>query len=303
MVEGESATTEQRVVGTDRSGGVGEPVAVEVFWTREQSTWAVRFVDGEGNQVGDAEFRGRKSLAVDAARKMRDPGQPIRVFTRDGDLQRVEEGTDRGRRVDEDSIEDLDDLNDRDEDFLDLRRRMAEVRAAGSVSFDRASSKNTYRFKSPAVTTDGVSEWEQVIRLDTLTNVVDRFRDRDEDIDQETAKQIVRRGLVDGEVSVDCDCPSQKWWGFEYVVTQLGSKFGQSQTIPPDERNPSTERSTCKHLAVVIEMLLDDEGGLLDDMAEALVGKIEEDSLVDRLRREDVTDIVDRRLDRRTSTT
>lgn len=63
------------------------------------------------------------------------------------------------------------------------------------------------------------------------------------------------RDAIKGDIKVMCDCPAFKWWGWQYIATQKGYKYGRPQTIYPTIRNPKLTGSVCKHLENVLLVL------------------------------------------------
>lgn len=56
------------------------------------------------------------------------------------------------------------------------------------------------------------------------------------------------RLAIAGDLRIRCSCPAFKYWGYEYITTELGIHKGQDQTIYPHIRNPRLEGVVCKHL-------------------------------------------------------
>lgn len=65
----------------------------------------------------------------------------------------------------------------------------------------------------------------------------------DEDL---TVQEKVRLALQ-GDLKVYCSCPAYRYWGFEYINSQLGSNAGDDQKRFPHIRNPKLEGILCKH--------------------------------------------------------
>lgn len=68
------------------------PDHIEVFYVDRANGWATAEFDAVGNQIGEAVYSYRKSLAVREARAMAGSIYPIRVFGRDGNPQRTING-------------------------------------------------------------------------------------------------------------------------------------------------------------------------------------------------------------------
>lgn len=155
------------------------------------------------------------------------------------------------------------------DDFLDVSERADEVANQG-VEFDRMTGPNTFRFQASAVTTEDQDTWEVMIRPDSFRQLLDQLEGRN--FDKQNIENIIERGIEDGEVSVACDCPAFKWWGMEYIATQMDNIFGRGQSIAPEIRNPQEQGGgLCKHLVAVI-MNLD---SMLGDMAEGVMDEVD----------------------------
>lgn len=61
-----------------------------------------------------------------------------------------------------------------------------------------------------------------------------------------TTAEKVRLSLA-GDLAIHCTCPAFKWWGYEYIMTQLDSNSSSVQNIYPKIRNPKLEGTLCKH--------------------------------------------------------
>ena len=84
------------------------------------------------------------------------------------------------------------------------------------------------------------------IKLEDYTDVKD-----DETL---TAQEKVRLCL-DGDIKVFCSCPAYRYWGFEYINTQLDSNEGDPQERFPIIRNPHLTGILCKHIYKVLQVL------------------------------------------------
>lgn len=103
----------------------------------------------------------------------------------------------------------------------------------GTVYFDvRSASGNGY--------------YTVKFRLVDLPDVID-----DPDL---TPQEKVRLAL-DGDINVYCSCPAYRYWGFEYINTQLGSNEGDPQERFPHVRNPKLTGILCKHIYKAFSVL------------------------------------------------
>lgn len=74
---------------------------------------------------------------------------------------------------------------------------------------------------------------------------LDEYSDLEGLKDLSTKEKV--RLAISGDLSVHCDCPAFKYWGYEYIVTQLGTNSHTDQGIYPEVRNPRLEGILCKH--------------------------------------------------------
>lgn len=61
-----------------------------------------------------------------------------------------------------------------------------------------------------------------------------------------TTKEKVRLALS-GDMKIHCDCPAFRYWGYEYITTQLDANSHTQQYLYPIVRNPKLEGTLCKH--------------------------------------------------------
>ncbi len=80
-----------------------------------------------------------------------------------------------------------------------------------------------------------------------------------------TAPEAARLLLWSGNIRVHCPCPAFKFWGSQYILTQLDSAIIPENRYP-HIRNPSLKGIVCKHLNRSIKVL----GFHLGDMASAI---------------------------------
>jgi hypothetical protein len=104
-------------------------------------------------------------------------------------------------------------------------------------------------------------EWDAEVR-DTSTDPV----------------EAARLLMWSGNLRVHCPCPSFKWWGYQYILTQLDAAIDPNDLpnkdtpdrmagqIFPKIRNPHLKGICCKHLRRTIKVL----PFHLGDMAQAI---------------------------------
>lgn len=153
-----------------------------------------------------------------------------------------------------------------DRQYLDAERRKNELRRLGT-SFDGLKGSTlvfrTYSSKYGLPKEDGGNSkiWTQEVQLLDLAEAL-RMRDM-------RLRDRVRLAF-DGDVAVKCDCPAFVYWGFGYIVSQLGAgKPGETYdpewpmlinqapgtypTQPRRRRNVHQRGTVCKHLYLVFE--------------------------------------------------
>lgn len=73
--------------------------------------------------------------------------------------------------------------------------------------------------------------------------------------EEDLTPQEVIRLAIDGDIKVHCSCPAYRYWGFEYINTQLDSNEGDPQERFPIIRNPHLTGILCKHIYKVLQTL------------------------------------------------
>ena len=69
-----------------------------------------------------------------------------------------------------------------------------------------------------------------------------------------SAVEAARLLLWSSNIRVHCPCPSFKFWGYQYVLTQLEAAI-VPETRYPHIRNPRLKGTCCKHLRRVLKVL------------------------------------------------
>lgn len=100
-------------------------------------------------------------------------------------------------------------------------------------------------FETPSQVTPGVT-YIQKIKMREFKDI-----EGEEDL---TVQEKVRLALS-GDIEVSCTCPAYRWWGYEYIMTQLDANNGPDQNIFPKIRNPNLLGTVCKHLKVVLQVI------------------------------------------------
>jgi hypothetical protein len=68
------------------------------------------------------------------------------------------------------------------------------------------------------------------------------------------AVEASRMLLWGGNVRLHCHCPSYKYWGYQYILTQLDAAI-RPENRYPSIRNPQLKGVCCKHLRRTIKVL------------------------------------------------
>jgi hypothetical protein len=91
--------------------------------------------------------------------------------------------------------------------------------------------------------------WYQKIRFLDLEKAIELMSDEK----PLTARQAVNLAIF-GDVSVHCNDPSWKYYGWQYIATQLGYAIHPEDRYPV-KRNPQCKGTVCKHLYNVLTVL------------------------------------------------
>jgi len=68
------------------------------------------------------------------------------------------------------------------------------------------------------------------------------------------ANEAARLLLWSANIQVHCGCPSFKFWGYQYILTQLSASI-VPEVRYPHIRNPNLKGIACKHLRRTIKVL------------------------------------------------
>jgi len=102
----------------------------------------------------------------------------------------------------------------------------------------------TILFMTPSGTTPGLF-WNQQVKLLDLRAILKKSKKND--------LGKIREALA-GNVSVHCDDPSYKFWGYQYIGT-INKYAIKAENRKPVIRNPRLRGGTCKHLEQVLQVL------------------------------------------------
>lgn len=102
-----------------------------------------------------------------------------------------------------------------------------------------------------------INSWHTYIQFDEWDAEI-----RDTSI---SAVEAARLLLWGANIRVHCDCPAYKFWGMQYIDTQLDIAINPEERFP-HIRNPNLKGIVCKHLSRNIKVL----PFHLGDMAKAI---------------------------------
>lgn len=142
--------------------------------------------------------------------------------------------------LNEETYQDL--LRGTDPGFIHHSQHAAAIRRAG-VKYE-GSDFDTVRFTTPSETAKGRYRWNQTIVLQDLPDAMEM---------EDTRLQDKVNLAVSGDLKVHCDCPAFQYWGYNYVLTQLGTSGGDEKRFP-GIRNPRLRGTVCKHLDGVLRV-------------------------------------------------
>lgn len=100
--------------------------------------------------------------------------------------------------------------------------------------------------KCEALSSSGRDWYKVTIELSELKDLMP--------MDDLTSEEKIRLALF-GDVKVSCDCPAAKYWGYNYITTQLGAKDGDPEDREPIVKNPNLEGTLCKHAYVTVKSI------------------------------------------------
>lgn len=112
-------------------------------------------------------------------------------------------------------------------------KRAADLRRA---KYRGIHSDYTIEMEVPSSTGDGsYTVFIQMVEYPELDQVEDLL------VDEKV------RLAMDGDLKIWCQCPAFRFFGFEYITTQLSANRGAPQERFPHTRNPKLVGVMCKH--------------------------------------------------------
>jgi hypothetical protein len=128
-------------------------------------------------------------------------------------------------------------------------RARSKILPSGTTFYKFIEKDSTYIFRTESQTFPGTGlYWYQSIKLVDLPLVLSLD---DEDL---TNMDRVRLAIA-GDLLVNCDCPAFLYWGYSYIMTQLGANEDKAENRFPKIRNPNLRGSVCKHLDSALVVL------------------------------------------------
>jgi hypothetical protein len=61
--------------------------------------------------------------------------------------------------------------------------------------------------------------------------------------------------MTEADITFNCSCPAQKFWGMDYLNTQGKDRYGEPERRPPNEKNPNGYGYFCKHMGMVFSQI------------------------------------------------
>jgi hypothetical protein len=120
-------------------------------------------------------------------------------------------------------------------------RSRSKTLPSGTTFVDMNKS-GTINFKTESQTFPGTGLfWDQSIKLLDLPLVLVL---KDPNL---TPLDRVKLAIT-GDLAVTCNCPSLRYHGYAYILSQLDSKLGRKEKRFPVVRNPELSGVVCKHL-------------------------------------------------------
>ncbi len=128
--------------------------------------------------------------------------------------------------------------------FLHQDDRVRELRARGTRFAGMRGYSVFFRTFSSEYDTNSTL-YTQEIRLIDLPAIL---RDKTQKLSARVKKAMA------GDVAIRCTCPAFRYWGFAYILTQLGAKVTRPENRFPRIRNPDLRNVMCKHLRLVMDV-------------------------------------------------
>jgi hypothetical protein len=174
------------------------------------------------------------------------------------------------------------DVAEQDSDFLELDRRAKQILdKTHPVEFIEFKNRNTLSFtvesgEEPYSLTGPTDHYFNTVKLYDLDELMDGISF------EEAIPPILQDVVLDafkGDIALHCKCPSYKYWGFNWLLTQ-GDSAIHPENRPPDVRNPQKggdgrQRFICKHQYALLKDIIDNEQDQpISEMANGLMQQL-----------------------------
>lgn len=135
-----------------------------------------------------------------------------------------------------------------DEDFLQQRIRAAALSGVRLSDINAKTGEMTFMVRSSEFDVPGAAG-NNTFYANTV-----RFKEWDDVVDEDDLKPIERARLLmfDGNLELNCTCPSFLYHGYRYLLTKNDASIFK-EPRPPVERNPQNRGIVCKHMNRVIK--------------------------------------------------
>lgn len=130
-----------------------------------------------------------------------------------------------------------------DESFLQQRIRAAALEGVSLSSINDEQGEMIFFVKS------SLYRKNSQIYANTV-----KFKEWNDVVNETDLNPIGRARLLmfDGNISLNCTCPSFLYWGYRYILTRYDASLFPEKR-PPVKRNPSQRGIVCKHMNRVIK--------------------------------------------------
>lgn len=122
----------------------------------------------------------------------------------------------------------------------------------------KGRSKSLPRLSYLGITEDHIVRYLVSSATDTRTKylvniLLVEYKDLEGDESLSTRDKVLL--AIDGDIKVNCDCPSFLYHGYKYIMTQLDGVLGDGESRYPEVRNPKLQGVVCKHLYLALKAL------------------------------------------------
>lgn len=127
----------------------------------------------------------------------------------------------------------------------DIKHKFVDLKNDGTMMFKTTSGTKK----------DGNHYYTQFIKLKDLNrNMYDNS--------DATLKDRIKLSLL-GDIEVYCDCPAFLYYGYSYMASGIGYKYGSKEQRYPKVNNPDTKGTVCKHLYAILRRINFQDGRII----------------------------------------